>query len=209
MRVQFSKDDDGKVWLSYAKDIIVRKIKFDYEKHHIMKEVQNSNQQAKVELVTEINKHLDSKCSAKSIYSIYTVMDKHYNTMKDGIGISKWMDEDSIEDENDCIVEEAYKMLRPSSPYKLKELISKEKFDPKKYVEQKRVEERMLGGRTFFRSIVVKDPEDLRKSIMQNKEFITSPKMFCNKEDFSELKQNNRLVHQFYSTEVNAPVELK
>lgn len=61
MRVQFVKDDDGKVWLNYAKDIVVRKIKFDVEKHHIMKEVQMINNQAKFELVQEINNHIDNK----------------------------------------------------------------------------------------------------------------------------------------------------
>ena len=33
--------------------------------------------------------------------------------------------------------------------------------------------------------------------------------MFVDKHEFSDLKQNSRLMHQFYSTDVNAPTELQ
>ena len=67
----------------------------------------------------------------------------------------------------------------------------------------------MLGGKTFFRSIVADDPEKLRKSLLQNQDYYTHPKMFVDKHEFSDLKQNSRLMHQFYSTDVNAPTELQ
>ena len=137
MRIQFVKDDDGKVWLNYAKDIVVRKIKFDQERHYIMKEVQMINDQAKVDLVQEINNHIDTTWSIKSIHSIYTVMNKHYTTMKDKIGVTQWLEEESEEDEDDWITQDAFKSLRPSSPYTLKEVINKEKFTPKKFIKQK------------------------------------------------------------------------
>jgi len=67
----------------------------------------------------------------------------------------------------------------------------------------------MLCGKTFFRSIAVDNPEHLRKSLLLNKEFITSFKLFLNKDDYSDLKQTSRLMHQYYSEDVNAPIELK
>lgn len=60
MRAQFVKDDDGKIWLSYAKDLVVRKVKFDLEKHMIAQEVSNINKQAKDRLIRQLNRHLDS-----------------------------------------------------------------------------------------------------------------------------------------------------
>lgn len=99
--------------------------------------------------------------------------------------------------------------LRPESPYKLKEIINSKNFDPNKYLKHQRLQERKMGGQTFYNSIVVNDIDQLRKSLLQNKEYITSPKKFLSKQEFSELKQNSRLMHQFYSTDVNAPVELK
>lgn len=109
MRVKFVKDDDGKIWLSYVKDLHVKKLKFDYERHLIMKEVQNINKQAKQELLTELNHHLDTGKSAKTVYSIYKVMNKHYSNIKDNVGITDWMENDSLNDEEDLITEETYK----------------------------------------------------------------------------------------------------
>ena len=130
MRVQFVKDDDGKVWLNYAKDIVVRKISFDYAKQHVMEKEKMINQQAKEELIKDITQHFDSKKSSKNIYSIYTIMDKHYHNMKKGIGINKWLEDEEFDDQ-DQLMENAFKILRPNSPYKLKEIVLKEKFDPK------------------------------------------------------------------------------
>ena len=130
MRVQFVKDDDGKVWLNYAKDIVVRKISFDFAGQHVMEKKKLMTQQSKHELINEINEHIDSRKSAKSIYSIYTVMDKHYNNMKNSIGINKWMQEEEFDDQ-DKEMEDAFKVLRPDSPYKLKEIVIKDKFSPK------------------------------------------------------------------------------
>ena len=67
----------------------------------------------------------------------------------------------------------------------------------------------MMGGPTFFQTITVDDPEKLRQSIMKDSEYYTSPKLFLSKNDFSELKQNSRLMHQYYSNEPNVPIELK
>jgi len=131
------KDDDGKIWLNYARDIVARKIKFDYEKHFILQEVLDENKQAKVELVNEINNHLNTAKSAKNIYSIYKVMEKHYSSMKEGMGIDKWLKDDSFSNEHELITENAFKTIRPGSPYKLKELVDKKKFSPKKFVNQK------------------------------------------------------------------------
>lgn len=109
MRVKFAKDDDGKIWLSYVKDLHCKKIKFDYERHLIMKEVQNINKQAKEQLITELNHHLDTGKSAKTVYSIYKVMNKHYTDIKDSAGITEWLEKDSLADEEDLITEEMYK----------------------------------------------------------------------------------------------------
>ena len=65
-----------------------------------------------------------------------------------------------------------------------------------------------MGGHTFFRTITADDPEKLRQSIIKDNEYITSPKLFLTKNDFSELKQNSRLMHQYYSKEPNAPMEI-
>lgn len=117
-------------------------------------------------------------------------MDKHYNTMKDKIGVNKILEEEDKQDEKDCITQDTFKALRPCSPYKLNEVINKDKFSPKKFIEKIRVEERMMGGQTFFRTITADDPEKLRKSIMKDSEYVTSPKLFLTKSDFSDLKQN-------------------
>ena len=172
------KDDDGKIWLNYARDIIAQKIKFDLEKHMILKEVQDINNQAKAELVRQVNLHLDTTKSAKNIYSIYKVMEKHYNIMKDNIGVNDMLDEDSSVVEREIITEKAYKSLRPGSPYKLKELVNQKNFSPKKYITHKRVEQGLLYDKKFYSSITVNDPEELRQSILKNKAYITSPKKF-------------------------------
>ena len=78
-----------------------------------------------------------------------------------------------------------------------------------KYIEQKRIEEKRMGGRTYFRSIIVEDQEKLRQSIAKDEEWTTSPKLFLEKSDYSDLKNTNRLMHHFYSTEENIPIELK
>ena len=137
MRVQFMKDDDGKIWLNYARDIVARKLKFDVEKHLILKEVQDINNQATAELVRQVNEHLDTAKSVKNIYSIYKVMEKHYNIMKTSIGVDQMLDEDSQIIEEEAITEDVYKTLRPGSPYKLKELVNQKKFSPKKYINEK------------------------------------------------------------------------
>lgn len=67
----------------------------------------------------------------------------------------------------------------------------------------------MMYGKQLYSSITVDDPEKLRQSILRNLEYQTGPKLLLKKGDFSNLKQNSRLMHQFYSEEVNAPVELK
>lgn len=95
MRVQFMKDDDGKVWFNYAKDIVVRKIKYDLAKQLVIKEVQQINMQAKKELITELNRHLDKAKSAKAIHGIYNVMDKHYGEIKDQSKIEEVLRPDS------------------------------------------------------------------------------------------------------------------
>jgi hypothetical protein len=94
MRIQFVKDDDGKIWLYYAKDIAARKIKFNDEKHLILKEVQQINNQAKKNLIKELNVHLNTAKSAKTIHGIYKVMDKHYDSIKDQAGIEEMLIED-------------------------------------------------------------------------------------------------------------------
>jgi len=60
----------------------------------------------------------------------------------------------------------------------------------------------------MFRNVAVKNPEQLRKALLKGDEFITSPKKFMNKSGFADLKQDARLMHQFYSEKVNAPIEL-
>lgn len=130
-------DDDGEIWLNHATDIIARKLKFDLERHMILKEVQDINNQAKVELVRQINIHLDTTKSVKNIHSIYKVMEKHYNIMKNTLGIDTMLNEDSGVLEKEAITEDVFQSLRPGSPYKLKELIDQKKFSPKKYVESK------------------------------------------------------------------------
>ena len=64
-------------------------------------------------------------------------MEKHYTTMKDKIGVTKWLEEDNSDEDKECITQEAFKSFRPNSPYKLKEVINKDKFNPKKYITQK------------------------------------------------------------------------
>ena len=94
MRIQFVKDDDGKIWLYYAKDIAARKIEFDYEKHLILKEVQQINNQAKKDLIKELDQHLGTAKSTKRIHGIFKVMDRHYDNIKDQTGIEEILQED-------------------------------------------------------------------------------------------------------------------
>lgn len=208
MRAQFVKDDDGKIWFTYVKDLYVRKVAFDFERQVIMEEVQNINQQAKDNLIKEINAHMNHTREPNSINSIYNVMNNHYSGIKDEVGVDKLYQDDYLENEQDRITEDAYNTLRPESPYKLGELVSKKKFNQKKYIKNQRKEEKLLGGRCMFRSHAIKDPEELRKAILKGEVYVTSPKKFLNKKDFAELKQDSRLMHQFYSSSINAPVEL-
>jgi hypothetical protein len=209
MRTKFVKDDDGKIWLVYAKDIIVRKVTFDYDKQMSIQEVHNINKQAKDNLMKGLNEHLDSCKSAQTIYSIYNAMNEHYTDTKKSVGINNWINKDLLQNDHDLITEEAFKSIRPGSAYKLDEIVHKSKFHPQKYIDQQRYEERMMGGKTNFRSIAVQDSEQLRQSLLKGKEYISSPKMFLDKQEFAELKQNSRLMHQFYSKDPNAPLELR
>jgi len=131
MRAQFVKDDNGKIFFSYVKDLYVRKIPFDYERHYIMQEVQNINDQAKDNLISEINGHIDKTKSPKAIHTIYTVMNHHFGNIKNKVGVGNLEKDEFLENEDDLITEDAYKTLRPNSPYKLNELIHKRKFTPK------------------------------------------------------------------------------
>jgi hypothetical protein len=66
-----------------------------------------------------------------------------------------------------------------------------------------------MGGQTFYQSIVIDDPEKLRQSLLKNQEHFTSSKKFLDKSEYSNIKQNSRLMHHYYSNEANAPVELR
>lgn len=197
----------GRSSFTMLKTFFVNKIKVDFERLKIMKEVQDNNELAKRQLIQELNKHLDEGKSAKTVYSIYKVMNKHYDEMKDAVGIDELLQEP--EDEQECISQQAFERLRPQSPYQLKEMVNKKKFDPQKYLKHQRIQERMMGGTTFFRSITAEDPELLRQSLLKKGEFLSPPKKFMDKKEFSELKETSRLMHQYYSTDVNAPIELK
>lgn len=131
MRAQFTKDDDGKIFFVYVKDLNVRKIPPDFEHQIILEEVQNINQEAKERLVNEINSHLDNTKSHKKIHSIYETMNNHYSGIKNGIGVTELYGKDYLETEQDKIAEDAFKTLRPESPYKLNELINQKNFKEK------------------------------------------------------------------------------
>lgn len=208
MRAQFVKDDDGKIWFSYVKELYVRKIPFDFERHIIMDEIQSIEKEAKENLINEINNYLDHTKSQKTIHSIYKVMNTHFNGIKGQVGVDELYRDNYLENEHDRITEDAYKTLRPESPYKLGELVNKHEFNEKKYIKKLRVDEKLLGGRSMFRSHIIKNPQQLRNAILKGEFYVTSPKKFLNKKEFAELKQNSRLMHQYYSSNINAPVEL-
>ena len=78
-------------------------------------------------------------------------MDDYYDQIKEDVAIREELDDSKM----DLVNDEAYQKLRPFSPYKFRELISKEKFNPKKFIEQQRVKDRISGG--FGNSLVFKN----------------------------------------------------
>lgn len=63
-----------------------------------------------------------------NINKMYEIMTKHYENLKTSVGLREAFDEGDSEEET----EQIFNKLRPSSPYKFKELIQN-KFDPKKF----------------------------------------------------------------------------
>ena len=70
------------------------------------------------------------------------MMDDHYEQIKEDVRLSEELNASGMEKANDM----AYKQLTPGAPYLFRELISKDGFDPKRFIKHQRHHDRLSGG---------------------------------------------------------------
>lgn len=120
MRAEFLKDDDGKIWFSWAKDIFVRSMKSNKDKYE-MREVKQLTTQYQRQIINEIDKHKQNagERASTNIQKMHDLMNQHYEQVKEEIGIMDALNDSDHNEQSDQV----FAKLRPSSPYKFKELL--------------------------------------------------------------------------------------
>lgn len=107
-------------------------------------------------------------------------MGTHYENMKEHLGLREAFENSDNDDET----EEVFRKLRPQSPYKFKQLIQND-FDPKKF-------NRFMG-----RADKKLDHEQVKDVILYNKSVAQQPKKNLNRNQYANLNENMRLMHNY------------
>ena len=166
-KITFMRDNNSNFWLTYMKDIFVRKNpqlnnpppgRFDLIKSNLE------------EIIEKNIKNLTTK-EKIHVGEFSTLMKNNYIEMKELIGIKKNM----IEHDDKFSIDSVYKILRPESPYKLSEIINPE-FDPK-LVLKKRINEGLVITNNEKRMAEIKKPFEIKSAYLDSSSEVT--KVFC------------------------------
>ncbi len=142
MKATFLRDEHNNLWLFDAEDIRVRQIAIRLDEHCLATKMDYFNCKTREHVIRELDEFSTQyKLDCSSVDTIYKLMRKNYECMKRQVGILA----PGAEDRDRLHVDEAFRRLRPSSPYKMSEMIDPD-FSPKKKVDELRRE----GKGTIF-----------------------------------------------------------
>lgn len=123
MKTEFMKDDNGKLWLTFASKISVRDIKVEQAETALtFKRVELISPTNRQNVLNELSMYTSKNLLSPNARRISDVMEEHYETIKSKSGINKLFDPEPPDAESN----NAFSRLRPLIPYTLDQLL-----DPK------------------------------------------------------------------------------
>mmetsp|Transcript_10364 Transcript_10364/g.10330 ORF Transcript_10364/g.10330 Transcript_10364/m.10330 type:complete len:398 (-) Transcript_10364:1323-2516(-) len=120
IKAEFMKDDNGKIWFTYATKISVRDIAMNNrDKELLFKRVGLTNVQSKDKLNEELQKFQSEPPKLTHQTRMSKVMTCHYEEIKKEMGIDKLFEPEP----QDKVSNDAFAKLRPMTPYSLQQLL--------------------------------------------------------------------------------------
>ena len=133
MKAEFSKDENGTIWFTYASNIGQRRCKGKEHIQHSQTQISEINKQNKEKMLLQLEAHQAKTAadpnSQNIIKKMFDKMGEHYEKMKEEVGLKDAFEKSDDEEEQ---TEAIFRKLRPHSKYKFSDVLHmQEKMNPR------------------------------------------------------------------------------
>ena len=146
----------------------------------VYKKVAYMNKESREQLIEELDRHQEETKEKQSgnIQRMFEIMNTHYNQLKEHVGLKDVLNES----EDDHQSEQIFAKLRPTSPYKLSDLLSKKEIDAKKFIKHEKLKS---GNRS--RPVMITNTQDIKNAVLYNQPLPKTPKKQSSKKEYANL----------------------
>ena len=165
MKGEFMRDDNGKIWLTWASRISVRPIQIKQTQGEILfKRVGLISADSKQKLIEDLDMVTNPKLESPEAERLAKYMNEHYEEIKANTGVNKLFEKEPP----DYKTNEAFARLRPMTPYTLEELLDPRVGDKitDKYLTGDFRGEKRSGSRSRRAATATKRKPDLQREFL-------------------------------------------